>query len=195
MGFNLKHFRPFTDTSLEMDPVVSSRSDFNQAVDDQEPAIEKFNKKLFVIGLAVLIFIISASGFIYYLWIQLAHDTNQSPGNLATVSATAAPSPAPIVIDRPSWKLEVLNGSGTAGLAKKLSDELTSLGYTVVKTGNADKNNYSTSQIKVESRVFALSNTFLADINQQLKQATISGELTDSNISAQIIIGKDYLTK
>jgi len=49
-------------------------------------------------------------------------------------------------------KVEVLNGSGIAGLAKEVADRLEQSGYRVTSTGNAPRFDYASSQIIVHNR-------------------------------------------
>jgi hypothetical protein len=47
----------------------------------------------------------------------------------------------------------VLNGSGKTGEAKRVAAILAAQNYKIIKTGNADNNNYETTQIKFSQRV------------------------------------------
>jgi len=47
----------------------------------------------------------------------------------------------------PNPKVEVLNGSGIVGAAKKIADQLTQAGFEVTRTDNAPKSDYHQSQI------------------------------------------------
>ena len=75
-----------------------------------------------------------------------------------TVESTPEPTPTPkpqssidkvTGLDRAKLSLEVQNGSGEGGVAKKAADLLKSLGYVVLKTGNADNFNYKNVIIQV----------------------------------------------
>lgn len=109
-----------------------------------------------------------------------------------------APSPTPTstplsqtTLKRSEWNLEVLNGSGVSGLAKKIAEELESLGYKVIKVGNADKSDYEKTQIFIRDNLKDQVDKVIADIGDIIKVASVGGELKDSTASAQIIIGKD----
>lgn len=60
-----------------------------------------------------------------------------------TIQPSASSSASPTT-DKADLKIEVLNGTGTTGLAKKESDELSSLGYTSIDVGNASQTNNQT---------------------------------------------------
>lgn len=112
--------------------------------------------------------------------------------------ATATPIPAPTVtpapaINKSDWSFEVLNGTGVTGEAKKLADKIQALGYPVVKTGNADKSNYSRTQILVKKDLLDKADLVVADLQDTIKIASVAGELKDSTASARLIIGKDAI--
>ncbi|MCX8053086.1 MAG: LCP family protein [Armatimonadetes bacterium] len=52
-----------------------------------------------------------------------------------------------LLFQEPNPKVEVLNGSGVAGAAKKIADQLIDAGYEVTRTDNAPKSDYYQSQI------------------------------------------------
>lgn len=102
------------------------------------------------------------------------------------------PSPTPTVkLIRSEWSFEVLNGSGVSGAAKKLADQLKSLGYQVIKVANADKDTYTQNQIFVRANLKDKIDLVIADLKDVIKIASVAGELSDSTASARIIIGKD----
>lgn len=112
------------------------------------------------------------------------------------VSPTPEPSPSPTpepTLIRSEWSFEVLNGSGVTGQAKKIADQIKTLGYEVVKTGNADKSNYADSQILVKKELLDQIDLVIADLKDVIKIASVAGELTEGTASARIIIGKDSI--
>jgi hypothetical protein len=52
-----------------------------------------------------------------------------------------------LLFREPNPKVEVLNGSGVAGAAKKVADQLAEAGYEVTRTVNAPKSDYYQSQV------------------------------------------------
>lgn len=107
-----------------------------------------------------------------------------------TPSASAEPTPTPRALNREDWSFEVLNGSGVTGAAKKMADQLKESGYPVVKTGNADRDDYTQSEFFVRKELEDSVDLVILDIKDIIKIASISGELKDSTASARIIIGK-----
>lgn len=168
---------------------------FNPNEDKDEDLVydtpkRKSGMKKFIIWLAVIAVLALAAG-----WIAT---TVFKSGEGEVKITQDSPSPVPVVtpppeqkLERSEWSLEVLNGSGVSGLAKKVSDQLTSLGYQVIKVGNADKQNYEKSQIFVKDSLKDKLDLVIADIKDVIKIASVAGEIEDSTASARIIIGKD----
>src|SRR3989344_1682882 len=78
---------------------------------------------------------------------------------IPTAKPTTAPTPKSSTssvdkttgLDSKNLKVNVENGSGEKGVAGKVADILTGLGYKIVSTGNADNFNYSDVTIQVKS--------------------------------------------
>jgi hypothetical protein len=86
--------------------------------------------------------------------------TNEPPASSSpseqtpSVSPTPAPTPTPNEeIDVYDYTIEVLNGSGVAGVAGEVQDLLLENGFTSVKVGNADSSDYTTTQVNTKSTV------------------------------------------
>lgn len=108
----------------------------------------------------------------------------------------AAPVPTEVpkkTLDKSEWSLEVLNGSGSTGLAKKIADKIKELGYPVVKVGNADKDSYAITQILVKKDLTDKLDLVIADLKDVIKIASFGGELKEGTASARVIIGKDSI--
>lgn len=160
--------------------------DHKLSLPDKEPGS---SKKTLILILILLLIVGGIGGFFFYNFRASFKAPSFAP--TPTPSATPAPTQAPKVLDRSQWSLEVLNGSGIAGEAKRLADKLIELGYPVVKTGNADKSTYETTQFLVKEEMQADVDLMVADIKDIIKIASMSGQLEDSTASARIIIGKN----
>lgn len=151
---------------------------------------KKSGKRLFVI--IILVVILAGAGFFL---VGQFKPFSGSPQSTPSVVPTTIPSPAPAqpILDRSQWSFEVLNGSGVTGEAKRKADKLQELGYQVIKTGNADKSNYSETQLFAQKELLEKIDLVVADLKDVIKIASVAGELKDSTASARIIIGKDSI--
>lgn len=160
---------------------------------DQRPQARKSKKKILII-IVFLIILATAGGFFgkkYHVLTKIR--TFIKPTPIATPVPAPSSSPLPIqpVLERSEWSFEVLNGSGASGLAKKVADRIQALGYSVVKTGNADKSSYEKTEILVKSGMKDNIDLVIADLKDAIKIASVAGELKEGTASARIIIGKD----
>lgn len=151
-------------------------------------------KKTFFVILVILIILIASAIFFrqqiqsFFLGGGTA-EPSPTPGFIST----PAPTPTPNPLTRSDWSFEVLNGSGETGLAKKVAEKLTGLGYQVVKTGNAGKSDYTETQFFVNKDMQDKADLVIADLKDTFKIASVAGDLKDSTVSARIIIGKDNI--
>ena len=118
-----------------------------------------------------------------------------SPTKKPTATPTTKPTSNPIDsatgLDRSTLKVEVQNGSGTAGVAGKGSDILKGYGYNVVATGNADNYDYQNVTIKVKSTKSNFLPLLKKDLGFDYTVGTTSADLSsDSSADALVIIGK-----
>lgn len=173
-------------------PTPPAPSELDQPKTPEETASELDHKNsfLFIVGLVVFLVIIVGTGlFAAFLFTQSNKEVVTAPVE------TAQPSPSPEEeLDRSVFVFEVLNGSGVSGAAAKAQEQLEDLGYTVIKTGNADRQNYTETKIYVSEELEGKADIFLEEIKLEYANATFSGILTsakDSTASARIIIGKN----
>jgi hypothetical protein len=111
--------------------------------------------------------------------------TPQPVTPVPTLSASASAS-----LKRSDLTVSVLNGSGEAGAAKQIAGALTSLGYDVTVTDNADNFNYANITIEVKSGKQDYLPLLKKDI---MANSTASVAVsTDDNIStdAVVIVGR-----
>lgn len=116
-----------------------------------------------------------------------------------TPEITSSPTPKPTVnpvdkatgLDRSNLSVEVQNGSGTVGVASKVSDFLKSFGYHIVAIGNAENYNWENVTIEVKSE----SSKYLPLLKKDLSESYTVGS-TSENLSASssadalVIVGK-----
>ena len=112
--------------------------------------------------------------------------------------AVVIPSPTPVAIatpvpvfERKDFKIQVLNGSGVAGLAGKAKVKLEALGYPEVTVGNADSKDYTETQVAIKKSKAG----FIAEIKKDLSDYTLAqdtGTVTeDSEFDVEIILGSE----
>jgi hypothetical protein len=104
-----------------------------------------------------------------------------------TISPTAAvlsPTPSAAVVNK-ALRLLVLNGSGEAGVAGKMRQELRGLGYTNIRTDNAE--DFSYTDIVIQAT--AASRKDATALRQQLSQShTVSAVEPVASAAADIIV-------
>jgi hypothetical protein len=85
-------------------------------------------------------------------------------------------------------KLEVLNGSGVVGLARKAADQLQQSGYTIDSTGNAPSFNHDKTQIIVHN-----DKAPEVEVARMLRCSDVQYDHDSSAKSDMtVIVGKDY---
>lgn len=172
-------------------PILSTQPTDQTETAESLPEIEKRGKKFFLLGIIILIVIFTLTGAVVLIKIK-----NTSQGNftqeikITTKDTTDISDSKTDQIIKSDWTFEVLNGSGTSGAAKKMADQLIGLGYTVIKTGNADQNNYPITMLYVAQNMTEKQDLLLEDLKITLNIATIAGTFTDSTSSARIIVGR-----
>lgn len=102
---------------------------------------------------------------------------------------TVTPTPA---VDKKTISIEVLNGSGVAGVASKMKNILEEKGYTVTGTGNAKTYDYDKTEIQTKERVASYSALIQADLTGSYVIGTTSSSLKSSlPYDVIVIIGKE----
>jgi hypothetical protein len=156
----------------------------------QEVALEKKNAKLYVIGIIVAIIVLVATIVTLYLRAQQAIEDKEmeETATIEEVVEEATPTPEATPIPREDIALDILNGSGTAGLAGTIAETFEELGYEILEIGNADDTEGNQLYVNPDIDKDLLS-LLLEDVLEELDIASVSGDLEDSSASAQIILG------
>ncbi len=118
----------------------------------------------------------------------------QTPTIVASSSASVTPTgkitPSPS-ISKSSITIQVLNGSGAAGVAGKMAASLKDLGYTVSSTGNAQSFDYSNIVIEVKKSEPNVLSELKIDLSKDYTLGTASATLSSaSSTDAIVIVGK-----
>ncbi len=138
--------------------------------------------------LVVILIILGAGGVFAWRLFLPATPKQANPSLLASPAPAATQAPVK-TLNRGEWTFEVLNGSQVTGEAKKVATQLTKMGYTVVKTGNADKSTYTKDELFIRAEKGDEADLVLADLKSDFKIASISGVLKEGTASARLIIG------
>jgi hypothetical protein len=111
-----------------------------------------------------------------------------------TPTSTPTPTPTPDVssLDRSTLSVQVLNGSGTSGVAGKMKALLEEKGYSVDNTGNADTYDYESTEVLVKAEHEA----FLSLLEEDLQEDYVVGSSVatledDVPYDVRIIVGKE----
>jgi LCP family protein required for cell wall assembly len=90
-------------------------------------------------------------------------------------------------------KLEVLNGSGTAGLGQKAADLLTAQGFNVVRIAAAERSDYASSLVQVLGVDNDGAAQAVANVLKMPETAIVSADpLADASADIRIVVGKDF---
>lgn len=132
-----------------------------------------------------------------------SEDPTPTPKSNVTPSKAAAPTTAPTTsssstssvdkatgLDRATLTVSILNGSGVAGVASKMSTTLKDLGYAIGSTGNADNFDYQNVTIQVKSAKSKFLPLLKKDIAASYTVGDATATLASGSADAVIIIGK-----
>jgi hypothetical protein len=150
----------------------------------KETSLDKKNKGLFVGGIVVCLIILIATVSVAVFRFRMGQE---KPVTVQENQNAVITQP---VFNKKDFVFEVLNGSGRAGEAKKAADILQSLGFDVIKVGNADSSQNKTTVV-LDKKLFNQADPLLQALQKDFKVATVSGDLTNTTASAQLIIGSE----
>jgi len=136
------------------------------------------------LNLAIFSISVVIVGFIFSMGKRMTNS-----GEKVTLSAinSLPPEERPI----PYIVVEVLNGSGVAGLGQKFTNYLRQNGYDVISTGNADRSDYDNTILIARTtsaeKLHNVNTVMLLEADKLFQKidSTLQVDLT-------IIIGKDY---
>ncbi len=107
------------------------------------------------------------------------------PATPPSAEAIAAVSPKTIAVD-------VRNGSGVPGAARRMADVLRQKGFTIAAVGNADANTYAATEIHV--RASDAVDAHKVRVSIPVKGAVVTPDLADTVKSGRVtvIVGRDF---
>jgi len=171
----------------------------NQTVSPAPIYQESQDKNAKWLWLLIFLIIIGALAFAFFRGIgpfeSISPFTkgNASPTPSASPVAVSSPmveeSPA-ADLDRSEVSVRVLNGSGVSGKAASVRDFLEELGWTVDSIGNADADDYESTEVRFKSEFEDFANLIVDDLSSDYDSSLSSDEL-DASASAdiEVIVG------
>lgn len=155
---------------------------------------------------ALLVVIISAGWYLLKSWQSRLLVVKRSP-LVSSSSEASAPTNAvvevpasPVVpeapkeaFDRSALKVQVLNGSGKAGVAADLAKRLKALGYKGIKTGDAAAANYTVLNLAVrggEEKLKSFVTEDLAKVYPEVPIDALDNLPEKGDFDVLIIVGK-----
>lgn len=116
--------------------------------------------------------------------------TQEPTKKAQAVRPTAQPTKAQSAVSK-GVSVDVQNGSGAPGAAKKAADILTGLGYTLGTTGNADTFDYETTTILVKPSKSNYLDQLKKDLSSSYTIGTAAATLSaNASSDALVIVGK-----
>jgi hypothetical protein len=143
------------------------------------------------------IFLLGAllGGIVFYQ--NRVSGTTPTPTQTPDYSNSMTPAPSPVAttpatttLDLTKYQINVMNGSGTPGLAGTVKTDLEAAGFKVAKTGNAPSYDFTKTVIKVKADVPEAFITKLTEtLNKNYVVDTKQSLAASSTDSVQVIIG------
>lgn len=110
-------------------------------------------------------------------------------------AATTTPSPtasSSVEVKREDLKVQVLNGTGKAGVAGAAKEYLEGLDYKDVETGNADSSDFSETVISIKDAKKDFLETLKTDLAKKYKVSASTSTLSSgSDFDAVVTVGSD----
>jgi len=197
--------------SIDTSPSIkkTSKSVLEPAnVGSGEEITRRGKKKVYLVGVIVTVLILGAVGTVFFFRIKestqnladksVAVNTQAEKGSdsesTPEKSEDDETSGAGLVVtqnnqlERSEISLEILNGTDTTGLAGDTADTFKDLGYEISKIGNADDT--VGNKLNINPDFEGKLGVLIGDVKQELGISSSSGDLTDSDASARIILGE-----
>jgi len=155
---------------------------------------EKPNYLWIIIPTALLVGALVGGLITYFSGISRLNtgDETPAPSSTSTPGAQASPtSESKTDIKRSEVKIQVLNGSGTSGLAGKAKTYLEGLGYKDVAVGNASSSDFAETEIQIKDGIKGFLDTITTDLSKNYTVAKETKVLTSSSkFDIVITLGK-----
>ncbi len=114
------------------------------------------------------------------------------PTETPTPSPSPSPTPTPAPVAKEDASVQVLNGSGQAGVAGTMQEFLEEAGYTVEDTGNADNYDYEETEISVKKSFEGLLEQLEEDLSEEYTIGSATADLPDDyEYDVRVIVGAE----
>jgi hypothetical protein len=162
---------------------------FEAVISDVRPQ-EVRGKRLFIGGILVALVVTAATAGALWMYLgQAAPSKKAVVVEQAPVVASVSTTPEP-TIHQSDWVIDVLNGSGSTGMAKKTADMLKSAGYKLGKVGNNPVTVKGENQVYISKQKLEQKELLLKDLTDRLGNASFSGTLKEATPDARIILSR-----
>lgn len=147
-----------------------------------------------LVTVVLILALIGGGYFLYQNFLKNGGETDNPKGTVVPVEegqSSPTPTPTPEVeLDRAELKVQVLNGSGTPGMAGKAQEHLEGLGYQDIDTGNADDYDYKETVIAIKPSKEKYLGLITKDLAEEYTVASETEELDeDSDFDVVITVG------
>jgi len=116
-----------------------------------------------------------------------ASQTTNTPNQEATPSPVITPAP----LNRADLKINILNAGGVKGAASKAALYLESLGYSDIKTGNADVSDQGQTILQISPDKQEYLVLLKNDLSSKYDLSDNTQDLTDTKFDIVILLGKN----
>lgn len=185
-----------------------------KSIDGADEITKRSKKKVYVVGIVITAIILATVGAVFYFRVKNTKENLEN--NLIAVVPNEEDSGDEVIEEQPSQKgsdngddqsgnaglvvvqneqlergeisLEIFNGTDVVGLAAKTADTFQRLGYEITEIGNA--NDTSGNQLYVNPEFKGKVSVLMEDVEKEFDITSVSGDLTDSEASARIILGE-----
>ena len=160
---------------------------------------QKEKKKNHWLAIVILICIVGVAAILYWHFFlrktEKIYSVKQTPDEIPTQAPTPQeteePTQIPEEVDRSSYRIQVLNGTGVPGASTETATILRDEGFTTIETGNADSYDYTDTILQVKDTVPESIKTDLTDILNRIYTVSDEVSLTeDQTYDVLIIVGE-----
>jgi len=185
---------------MKKQPTQQKQASLNSPLFAHKPHYSSPKVKVSFLRKEVLLFVVSF-GFSFLLFQLISQGVFTKGINffppkkiVEQISPTMIPpTPKPtIAIQKETYKIKVLNGSGTKGKASEVKDILKENKYQDIITGNADNFDYTTTEINIKKSKIEIRDYLIKELNDYVSKPKIGTIDEAESADVIIIIGTDF---